>query len=388
MDIATKSHFDACQFHKWYPLFKDISIPSKIFKVNTLFLKYLLSDSIFLPESGFAIKTNINDDYDDDDNDDDNNDDNNDDDDVEDNHISLDIKNYLDNELIPFIRTTIMNSNSKSVFVKLNWSSPKDAAWINTSNTYKCVEPNDVLLLLKSSNFITHELINPYEGCELESDRSGTPNDYYLILRNWLESITPNMEFRCFVKDGHLIAISQRDISNKYKFLEPIKYQISEIINLFFDSKLRGNFSERNYVFDIYIKNDLKLNESENEIIEDFSNSNLNDIDLINKVILIDINPFSRTTDSLLYTWEEICQLSIPIISDDLSLSLPQIRISKIQSQHTEYSFNRVPRDFVDLSNGEAISKFVDQVRSGDFDEYIKLNGNHSDDDDNASLSR
>lgn len=46
------------------------------------------------------------------------------------------------------------------VFPKLNWSSPQDASWITPCGT-KCRELADVFLLLKSSDFIVHDLTEP-----------------------------------------------------------------------------------------------------------------------------------------------------------------------------------------------------------------------------------
>ena len=51
------------------------------------------------------------------------------------------------------------------VFPKLNWSAPRDASWMSPSGTTKCQGAGDIILLLKSSEFIAHDLTLPYEGC-------------------------------------------------------------------------------------------------------------------------------------------------------------------------------------------------------------------------------
>jgi len=51
------------------------------------------------------------------------------------------------------------------VVPKLDWSAPKDATWISATNSMECRTPNDVYLL-KSSNFITHDLEQAFDGCE------------------------------------------------------------------------------------------------------------------------------------------------------------------------------------------------------------------------------
>jgi hypothetical protein len=51
------------------------------------------------------------------------------------------------------------------VFPKLNWSSPRDVPWIMNMGTLKCSTPGDVFLLLKSSEFVTHDLTMPFDCC-------------------------------------------------------------------------------------------------------------------------------------------------------------------------------------------------------------------------------
>lgn len=76
-----------------------------------------------------------------------------------------------------------------SVIPKLNWSSPKDATWVN-NGTLKCKTPGDVYLLLKSSDFCMHDVLHAVED-------TGKVN-YELVLRKWC-NLHPSMEFRCFV---------------------------------------------------------------------------------------------------------------------------------------------------------------------------------------------
>ncbi len=89
-------------------------------------------------------------------------------------------------------------------FIKLNWSSPKDAAW--SLNKLHCQRISDVYILLKSSDFITHDLSQAFETCSnLDSSREIVSDfKYYLVVREWI-SINPSMEFRCFVYKNRLI---------------------------------------------------------------------------------------------------------------------------------------------------------------------------------------
>ena len=51
-----------------------------------------------------------------------------------------------------------IDSLGGEVFCKLNWSAPRDATWISLGNSLKCTTPAQVYLLLKSSEFVQHDL--------------------------------------------------------------------------------------------------------------------------------------------------------------------------------------------------------------------------------------
>jgi hypothetical protein len=93
-----------------------------------------------------------------------------------------------------------------SVFPKLNWSSPKDASWIALDGTLRCRTPNEIFLLLKSSDFIMHDLNHAYEGVEGGLMEGSRPEKCVLFLRKWCDLI-PSMEFRCFVKDRTIFGL-------------------------------------------------------------------------------------------------------------------------------------------------------------------------------------
>ena len=54
--------------------------------------------------------------------------------------------------------TSSIESLGGEVFCKLNWSAPRDATWISLGNSLKCTTPAQVYLLLKSSEFVQHDL--------------------------------------------------------------------------------------------------------------------------------------------------------------------------------------------------------------------------------------
>ena len=70
----------------------------------------------------------------------------------------------------------------------------------------KCTSPADVYSLLKSSDFVTHDLSvdSVFDGCV---DGDGVPEGGYrleLVLRKWF-AMDPSREMRAFVRDSVLV---------------------------------------------------------------------------------------------------------------------------------------------------------------------------------------
>lgn len=217
------------------------------------------------------------------------------------------------------IRQTIDTLGGK-VVPKLNWSAPKDATWISATNDMECRTPNDVYLLLKSSDFITHDLEQALDGCV---DRAEVP--YHLVLRKSF-NLNPALEFRCFVRNKRLIAISQREM-NYFEFLFELRNSFKAKINEFLERL--ADFPEDNFVFDVYIPPPHE------------------------KVWLIDINPWAPRTDPLLFSWLEILQISEP---EEDTIFEPEFRLvgrddpEAYQFASTKYSAHKLPREVVDAS--------------------------------------
>lgn len=214
-------------------------------------------------------------------------------------------------ELHQKIKDTITELGGE-VAPKLNWSSPRDAAWISPhQNTVKCTSPNDIYLLLKSSNFITHDLDHAFDGTVTTSATTPSSNGAaasglgfqpVLVLRSFF---TPHqaLEFRCFVKQRSLVAIAQRDL-NHYNFLQRLRPAITARAKDLFDSRLRFTFPDGNFVFDVYIPEVHSLDDSDDD--DDDPGRKLG------KARLIDINPWAPRTDTLLFGWDELLALHVP----------------------------------------------------------------------------
>jgi len=153
-----------------------------------------------------------------------------------------------------------------------------------SDNRLKCTNLADIFLLLKSSDFITHDLCEPFKFCHDDNNDLLSTIQYVLVLRKW-SALQPSKEFRCFVRNNRIIAISQRDSENYYNFIGSTADEI--LLNLveFFNNHIQNKFPSIDFVVDIYRKDS-------------------------NKLYIIDFNPWGPMTDTLLFDWSELLTLS------------------------------------------------------------------------------
>lgn len=297
-----------CSFSSWLPKYKSHLVgPVEVIKpLPTTFIDYLTSDGILLPKTqGREDQSLQGSDY-------------------SDWEEEEEQKEYTD-PTTPFkeLHNEIVSKISKlggKFTPKLNWSAPKDSTWILPNNTMKCHTVNDLYLLLNASNYIMHDLSETFTA-EIPQPEEF---QYELVLRKWVENLNPAMEFRCFVKERILIGISQRDL-NYYNYLDSLHSQILDSITIFFERYLQTTFDIDNFIFDVYIPRPF------------------------NKCYLIDINPFSRVTDSLLFTWNEITLINGKSSDFEPELRLvDEVNTGRFASK--EHSENQVPRDIVDAT--------------------------------------
>ncbi|PKX95901.1 cell proliferation protein CDC123 [Aspergillus novofumigatus IBT 16806] len=272
---VTYSHILHCSYHYWQPRYRTLTPKSRAIPLTPSFVSYLRADGIVLPPE--TTKPQADDDLD---------------------TFSDD---GADEEPDPSVEWQEIHSQIKStisefggkVTPKLNWSAPKDAVWMSATNDLQCRTPNDIYLLLKSSDFITHDLEHPFDDCVPDTDDSSdTPATqpdipYHLVLRKYV-NFNPSLEFRCFVRNRMLLCMCQRD-QNHFDFLFSLRDTIRSRIQAFFDDKLKDTFPDPNFVFDVYIPEPHR------------------------RVWLIDINPWADRTDPLLFSWMEILQMKDPI---------------------------------------------------------------------------
>ncbi|KKK14287.1 hypothetical protein P175DRAFT_0534552 [Aspergillus ochraceoroseus IBT 24754] len=270
------SHILHCSYDYWQPRYRTLAPKSRAIPLTAPFISYLRANGIVLPPETTP-PTN-----------DDNLDEFSDDSDIEE---QPDPSNEWA-EIHSQIKSTISELGGK-VTPKLNWSAPKDATWMSATNDLQCRTPNDIYLLLKSSDFITHDLEHPFDGCVPDTSYSPTPTSnppevkYHLVLRKYV-NFNPSLEFRCFVRNRVLLCICQRDL-NHFDFLFPMRDSLRSRIQAFFDEKLKDTFPDPSFVFDVYIPPPHQ------------------------RVWLVDINPWAIRTDPLLFSWLEILGMKDPV---------------------------------------------------------------------------
>lgn len=322
--LQTPDYLLSFQFSSWYPTFSSISIKSTVIRpLDQPFKEYLDSDGIFVPEGSEnpLAESSLSDQEDEDDNDDD----------------AAVGRSFSFPDLDERIRQAITEYGA--VFPKLNFSSPKDAAWVlPPSSPLKCTSPLDVYILLKSSDFISHDLSidTIFEGCQYDPSNP-PPYQLELVLRKWYP-IDRSREFRCFVRDGCLIGISQRD-TNFYDFMNEPQTQskIVETLQRFWKDKIKSKWhGHQNYVFDVLMTRDLSRGH------------------------VLDFNPYAPRTDPLLFTYGELLSISTQ------ELSTPELRIidsplHPVASRNAPaHQHNMLPIEALALSSGRDINDFSD----------------------------
>ncbi|KAG5241981.1 cell division cycle protein [Salix suchowensis] len=310
-----------CQIQEWYPKFKTVSIRTVIHELPESFVKYLIDDSgpFLLPLSisgEDALPNRI--------------------------HNPIDEEDYQVSEgsgdeseqpplppSFPELELNIkesINTLGGAVFPKLNWSAPKDSAWISTSGTLRCTSFSEIALLLRSSDSLVHDLCHAYDSC-IDKTLSRPPS-FFLALRKWYSSFLPEMEFRCFVRGQQLIGISQREVTTYYPTLLEKRNYLQLLIKEFFTEKVRLKFESENYTFDVYVTKD-------------------------GRAKILDFNPWGAFTLPLLFTWEELEQ---NLKEEE---NVVDFRIVESQCGIRPGLKTAVPQDYLDTGPGSGWDQFL-----------------------------
>ncbi|CCG80865.1 Cell division cycle protein 123 [Taphrina deformans PYCC 5710] len=304
----TRAHVMNCSFSRWHGKYKHISPRARVIKpLPAAFIQYLNEDGLMLPQDSRTMKRfeALSSDSEASD--------------FEDEGFEEEDPTDAFRELHDTIEREI-RALGGAVVPKLNWSTPKDALWITADKTLKCTSPDDIYLLLKSSDFIVHDLDHAFDDCVDGAAEALAPPEVELVLKKWFNA-QPSMEFRCFVGARRLVAVSQRDV-NHYDFLEAEGGTLLRLAQDLYGRHL-ATFPDPNFVFDMYVS-----------LEQD-------------RAWLMDINPFSPTTDAKLFTWREIL--------DRPAHEAPELRLvakGTVMTGGPEYTAHRVPLELVESSDG------------------------------------
>jgi D123 len=322
--LPTLSEVWACQFSSWYPLFSKLPSRTKDGRSNVtirsivisplprVFLDYINNnDSLFVPsgtrtssallEHAHARRSRCD----------------------SDEWSSSTTSNDSDNDHGTRFKDTICSQTIHTEWIQLhrqidmaiaqlggacvpkfNWSTPRDAVWVN-QGTLECRTAGDVYLLCKASDFITYDVHHALVDVVDRDDESTSHNSMpfvQLVLRKWCPNWYPNQEFRCFVRQGHLVAICPRHWETAAVASWDVTYRtmIRDVLLDFFDSVMQLVWETSagssltvlsNYVYDVYM-------------------------DRKQRVWLVDLNVWASRTDPIVFDWTELMTLAL----DDVPL--------------------------------------------------------------------
>ncbi|KAI0272936.1 D123-domain-containing protein [Russula aff. rugulosa BPL654] len=327
--VLSREDIIAFQFSSWFPTFSSLSIKSTIIPLTDNFKSYLEADGVFVPTGSENLpqESTLEDD---------------DDCDSDDGAPASFAARYSFPELDTQIRATI-DEYGGAVFPKLNFSSPKDAAWLlpSSPSPLRCTSPADVYILLKSSDFI---VMISVPNLSLRDRDQVLLSSYKLelVLRKWF-AIDPSREMRAFVREGVLIgAFFLNEPGTQCKIVSSfVAYWTAHV-----KPKWTGPTS---YTLDVLLTRDLT------------------------RFHIIDFNPYAPRTDSLLFTSEELATLFAAATTT--TTPAPTLRVIDSPAHPAairnapQYQHNMVPLEALTLSEGRNMEEFaaawMDQVRRG-----------------------
>jgi hypothetical protein len=192
------------------------------------------------------------------------------------------------------------------IFPKLDWSSPKDAKWVN-GNSLKCCTPEDVLALMKSSDFVLHDVTEVGFNLSVSPDKSYEHN---LVLRKYVD-IEGSSEFRVFISplNQRVVAISQRDTTTAYPYLIGQESNLRRLIVQFHADVVKVGFRDIMKSFRGHTVEAEGAGEEEEETVVDGYVMDVSVDATKGKVTIVDFNVWGGSTEATLFSWGEILEL-------------------------------------------------------------------------------
>ena len=295
--LVSRSHLLSCLFTAWWPLLRRHTIASRVISLPDEFVAYLQEDGMKLPEKmapARAYRDALDDsdsEWSDEEAEQEGRDgeqrvgDDEHDSDTDNTAASVEPASFFPS-VVSAIDTAIAELGG-CVHPRLDWRSPSDASWITCDKTTRCHSAADVILLLKASDTIAHELSHPFAHTTADLDSQPSAYRPSLVLRRW-SNLYPSSRFRCFVWSYRLLAISQHD-ANYYQHLTSPTHRQRTVaaIRRFVDEEVVERLAAEGEgrVLDLYVDGD-------------------------ERVWLVDVKPWSTRTDPALFTWDELLDMA------------------------------------------------------------------------------
>lgn len=360
---VSRADIDACSIVDWHARLKRYTPATRIIPLKQDFISYLLQDGVSLPDA-LAPRRQVRElSSDDSDSDDEPR--------IEelDTDSELDAADDFDEasffpDLVQSINQAI-DQLGGTAMPRLDWSIPRDAAWISADKSLKCFNAGEVFLLLKSSDSVAADIHSPYLRCSSNqttasatdsssassssnqassSDTVVEPRPYHLVLQRW-SNLHPSSEWRCFVHNKQLLCFSQKD-STYYSHLaapqhrRAMRHRLTDFVECVVASKINCD----NFVCDVYVDND-------------------------KRAWLMDVKPWSIDTNTRLYSWKSIYRL-LEKKNTDPDMSVKDRVVSSLNDSRqrdmvdiAKRSVQRMPHiEGIDLSDQAAIERFIRSV--------------------------
>lgn len=174
-----------------------------------------------------------------------------------------------------------------AVAPKLDAVAPTDAIWVSFHQSLRCESGAEVLTLIAASERVMNVVHN--HGCQV------------LALRAWIPDIEDMMQFRVFVKDARIIAISQRNTAVRSSLVDTDMDRIVITVSRQFQSSARDSFA-RTFIAAHGVDNDRQANsgdERDRYVYDVF-------LDRGWRSWILDFAQWGHPTDPLLYSWDEL----------------------------------------------------------------------------------
>jgi hypothetical protein len=201
-----------------------------------------------------------------------------------------------------------------------------------------------VLAVFRHSERIWHDMHLALNDHQDDGALDEKRFDENLVIRSWIH-FEPDMEFRCFVLNGRLVAVSQyrhlvyfpRLKANQDRILATIHEGVVKNVM----PKLEGLFDKNDYVLDVGVEwcnvaGNTGIEGSLNRSVNILSEKIIPETHFLPKVLVIEINPYYETTDGCLFSWYKD-----PVLLDD---SHQAQNLSRDEQGKPEFRFNVAPR--------------------------------------------